>query len=57
MLVKVQVTVTIDRDVLKKVDELVEIRFLGVASRSAVIEYYLKKGLETERADISVVSR
>jgi metal-responsive CopG/Arc/MetJ family transcriptional regulator len=56
-LVKAHVSITIDRDLLKKVDDLVKVRFLGVTSRSAVIEYYLKKGLEVERADISVVPK
>ena len=47
-MVKDRVTLTIDRDLLKAIEHLREKRFAGVGSRSAIIEYYLRKGIEDD---------
>jgi len=51
---KSKVSITIDRDLLKKIDELAKKRFKIKMTRSAIIEYYLRLGIEADKYDISV---
>lgn len=43
---KERVSVSLEKELLKTIDYLIEKKFEGIASRSSVIEYYLKKGME-----------
>jgi metal-responsive CopG/Arc/MetJ family transcriptional regulator len=55
IMVKTQITVTIEQKTLKRVDELVKNQFLGFkASRSQVVEYFVNKCLK-EVPEIHVV--
>jgi len=51
---KSKISITIDRDLLKKIDELAKKRFKIRLTRSAIIEYYLRLGIEADKYDISV---
>lgn len=53
-MVKDQITVTIERDLRKKVDEIVEKQRTWGSNRSAVIEHYIRIGLKKEERDASV---
>jgi len=48
-MVKDKVTVSIDRALLKEIDAIVERHSHMGSSRSAVMEYYLKKGIAEDR--------
>jgi len=51
---KSKISITIDRDLLKKIDELAKKRLKIRLTRSAIIEYYLRLGIEADKYDISV---
>jgi len=45
---KKRLSICLEKNLIKTIDYLIEKRYGGMPSRSSIIEYYLKKGMEDD---------
>lgn len=45
---KKRLSICLEEDLIKTLDHLIEGKYGGMPSRSSIIEYYLKKGMEDD---------